>query len=91
MVFQTKFSKTWIQLAPLFYRMVTQMKENYLLSPHLNPANISDVRNVDLNIIWKTLAKRLQSVKGRHSTNSTLRLIDVFDYSIMNLETTIVS
>lgn len=67
-----------ILLASLFFRMVTQIKENHL-TPYLNTASISllkpgkdptvpssycaiSLKNVVLKIICKILAKRLESV-----------------------------
>uniref|UniRef100_A0A8C6LNV0 Reverse transcriptase domain-containing protein n=1 Tax=Nothobranchius furzeri TaxID=105023 RepID=A0A8C6LNV0_NOTFU len=116
------YKEFWIILAPVFFRMVREIKESGR-QPNINSANISlllkpgkdpafptshrpiSLINVDLKIICKALAKRLEKVtpfiihpdqtgfiKGRQSSTNPRRLLNLTDFSYSKIiETSILS
>lgn len=106
------YKEFWNILAPTFYKMLQETKENGRIPPNMNSAYINlllnpgkdpmsptsyrpiSLINVDLKIICKALARRIEKItpliihpdqtgfiKGRLSSTNSRRLIDLIDYS----------
>ena len=74
------YKEFWTTLAPTFYKMLLEIKENQKIPPNMNLANITvllkpgkdptlpssyrpiSLINVDLKIISKALAKRIEKI-----------------------------